>query len=266
MSDDVREQRAAGLKGERRSVPLGDALRLDLPYLAELRAEPAGEDDPRVRLEGYASVTGRAYEMWDFFGPYTEKVASGAFDKTLAAKPDVNFVVNHGGLSMARTTNDSLKLRADLIGLRTEALLNPKRSDVSDLLTAIDDELVTEMSFKFRITDGEWNESYDEFTILEVDLHRGDVSAVNYGANPFTSLAAEARSFMRSLDRVPASVARAALERLSARADLGVSEFARAGIAVVDRRAALEAEAAPAPTATGRSIALIQAQLLADEG
>lgn len=258
MSDEVRvarERRADALGGQRQSIPFGDALRLNLPYGAELRTEPAEDDDEkRALVTGYASVTDRGYEMWDVFGPYEEKVASGAFDWTLSRDPDVNFVVNHGGLSMARTGSNSLKLRADMTGLNTQALVNPQRSDVADLLHAIGDGDITEMSFKFRIDSAEWSEDFSAFVIKRVDLDRGDVSAVNFGASPHTSISAEARAFMRSLDRVPPAVARAALARLQARADLGAS-----------RPAPAEAPAAAEPPRMGRSTALIMAQLLADE-
>jgi hypothetical protein len=42
------------------------------------------------------------------------------------------------------------------------------------------------MSFKFRITRGEWSPDWDEFHIKEYDIHRGDVAIVGYGANPHT--------------------------------------------------------------------------------
>ena len=46
------------------------------------------------------------------------------------------------------------------------------------------------MSFAFMIDGGEWSRDMDVFRLTGVNLHRGDVSAVNYGANPYTSIAA----------------------------------------------------------------------------
>ena len=43
-----------------------------------------------------------------------------------------------------------------------------------------------EMSFAFRVTREKWNEAFDRRWINEVDLSKGDVSLVNYGANPTT--------------------------------------------------------------------------------
>jgi len=34
---------------------------------------------------------------------------------------------------------------------------------------------------------GQWSPDWTHYRILEVDIDRGDVSAVNFGANPFTS-------------------------------------------------------------------------------
>jgi len=42
------------------------------------------------------------------------------------------------------------------------------------------------MSFAFRVTRQEWNDAYDQRWITEVNLDKGDVSPVNYGANPHT--------------------------------------------------------------------------------
>jgi hypothetical protein len=45
---------------------------------------------------------------------------------------------------------------------------------------------VDEMSFAFRVNEQEWSPDYSERTITEVNLHRGDVSIVTFGANPHT--------------------------------------------------------------------------------
>jgi hypothetical protein len=51
-------------------------------------------------------------------------------------------------------------------------------------------------------------------------LDRGDVSAVNYGANPHTSIAARMREIMHDVDHLPIGAARAAYARLQHRDDL----------------------------------------------
>lgn len=156
----------------------------------EARTETAPDGTEGVRLSLYASVTETPYEMYDFFGPYTEVVSASAFDATLAASPLVEFTLNHGaggGLPMAHTRNDTLTLLADATGLLYEPLVDPTRSDVGDLLKAYNRGDIAESSFKFRIDSGKWSPDYTEYRIEAVDLNRGDVSIVNFGANPHTA-------------------------------------------------------------------------------
>jgi len=209
------EMRAHAAQGKRSgSFPLGAARMV--PAKAQLRHEQTTFNGKIVEaLHGYATVYELEYEMWDMFGPYTEHVAAGAGAVSLAAKPDVAFLVNHKGMTMARTTNGTLSLAEDARGLNVDpALVNPERHDVHDLLVAIDDEHVTEMSFAFMITAGGWNDEYDEFTIEAYDIDRGDVSAVNYGANPYTSIGARSREIMADLRHLPAGAQRAAYDIL----------------------------------------------------
>lgn len=143
-----------------------------------------------VRVVGYASTTEQPYEMHDMFGPYTEVVTRGAFGATLARSPLVEFTVNHGAggsIPMAHTRNGTLTIVEDEVGLRYEAIVDPSRTDVADLLKALERGDVAESSFKFRIDRGIWSPDYTEFRIDQADLDRGDVSAVNFGANPNTT-------------------------------------------------------------------------------
>jgi len=200
-------------------VPLG--LSRSMPFESQMRAELVTRDDREFyRVEGYATVFDVGYTMWDWYGEYTEYVDTGAADETLAANPDVVFLVNHKGLSMARTASKTLELSADSTGMLDVGWLNPERQDVKDLVLAIGDGTVTEQSFAFQITEGWWNQDFTEFRIISFDIHRGDVSAVNFGANPHTSIAARQRDLFAELDLMPAYAARAAIERLTARSDL----------------------------------------------
>lgn len=268
MPNDIREMREAAVKKAPNLVPCGGA-RLQ-PFPSRLKVRNTERNGQQYKeLDGYASTTERGYEMWDMFGPYTEIVSAGAFDKTLAANPDVAFLVNHRGVTMARTVNGSLELSADETGLRSLAYLNPKRQDVRDLILAIDDGDITEMSFAFMITDGQWSPDYTEYRINEVDLDRGDVSAVNYGANPYTSIAARSHEILETLERLPTGAARAAIERLQHRNDLEIqveSEISDATPTNASDKTAPEAERMDEkPTKQGRSTLLIAQLLLAEE-
>src|ERR1039458_8951948 len=107
--------------------------------------------------------------------------------KTINENCDTAFLVNHGGVSMARTKPGTLRLSEDLKGLHYEAHLNPSRPDVQILRAAVYDKAFDESSFAFRVTRQEWNENYDRRWITEVSLDKGDVSPVNFGASPRTA-------------------------------------------------------------------------------
>lgn len=172
---------------QRRNAERGGTSRIIAPLAgAQLRA--AGDDSVTLTFEGHASVTERGYEMWDMFGPYTEVVSAGAFDTSLArADLDVPLVLGHDQLRrIARTTNDTLTLSMDDAGLHVLADLDLADADVAYIAPKLRAKLIDEMSFAFRITSGIWSPDYTEFRIDEVDLHRGDVAIVGYGASPHT--------------------------------------------------------------------------------
>lgn len=196
---------------------------------AQLRANIIDRDGKKFyELDGYASTVDEPYEMYDFWGPYTEIVDRAAFDKTLAADPDVAFLLNHRGTTMARTKAGTLTLSVDDHGLRSIAYLNPERTDVKDLVHAINDGDIDQMSFAFRIVSGQWSPDYTEYRILEVDLDRGDVSAVNYGANPNTSISARAKQALAAVAELPEPLLRQfaarAQERLGERQEPAAEE------------------------------------------
>ncbi|GGV34158.1 hypothetical protein GCM10010182_67530 [Actinomadura cremea] len=246
----ARSAAARSADGDRMVTPWERPAAPDLRFKSAMRAKKVTKDDQDWWLvEGYASVAEQGYEMWDMFGPYTEVVSAGSFDKTLAAAPEVVFRFNHAGTPMAGTRNGRLELWADENGLGDRAYLNPKREDVKLLMHAIEDEDVREQSFMFRITQGQWSPDYTEYRISEVDLDRGDVGPVTYGASPHTSIAARSGEFLRDIPDIPLLAAREAYQRLGERLDVAASLRA----------------APPEPEEPkGPSIALLQAQLLVE--
>ncbi|MEU1559508.1 HK97 family phage prohead protease [Streptomyces mirabilis] len=210
-------------KSERASVT--GIVRRAFPVKLEARAKAGASGVSTVT--GYASVVDEPYEMWDFLGSYSEVVRSGAFAKTLSETPQVQLLLNHGGLAMAYTKAGTLRLSEDSTGLHMEADVTASRSDVSDMLAALSDGSVDEMSFAFRVTRQMWSPDYDQRDILEVDLHRGDVSVVNFGANPATSVAPALRA--ADFDKLGDDDARALLERLQRRLSPPVDPVQPAG-------------------------------------
>lgn len=159
-----------------------------------IRSTPDSSTAGPILFDGYASRTEVPYPMWDLFGEYTEIVSLGAFAKTLAANPDVPLVLGHDSLQrIASTSNGSLQLSEDGHGLRVQAELNPADLDVAYIMPKLTrdaagrEPLISEMSFRFSIVSSQWSPDYSELRITEVDLDRGDVSIVGFGANSFTS-------------------------------------------------------------------------------
>ena len=154
----------------------------------EMREIPNGTGGTSLSFTGYASMVERGYEMWSpALGDYTEVIARDAFTKTLRENPDVSFKVNHDGLPMAKTSAGDLQLSSDSTGLYTEARVNPERADVLLMRQAIEAGHLNEMSFAFRVTRQDWTDDGMTRRIQEVNLNKGDVSVVEFGANPFTA-------------------------------------------------------------------------------
>ena len=129
------------------------------------------------RLVGIASRTAVPYEM----GNYDEVVAPGAFAATLARRPDVQLLVNHEGLPLARTTippgqPGHLALSEDSEGLHVDAQLDRSDPDAQTLVRKIRSGLLGgtgSMSFAFRVVKQDWNADRTLRTLQEVDLAVG---------------------------------------------------------------------------------------------
>jgi HK97 family phage prohead protease len=162
-----RKRKAEGLGGlERRDFAVTDL---------ELREK----DDDTWNLTGYASVTETPYEV----GFYTETIKRGAFKRTLGEDPDVQLLINHEGLPLARTRSGTLRLEERERGLYVDADLDRLDPDAQRLQRKMARRDVDQMSFAFQVTDQAWNDDYTERDVKAASLHRGDVSVVNQGAN-----------------------------------------------------------------------------------
>lgn len=192
---------------------------------ASPKIRAAGEDGTGAEFWGLACRTDFGYEMFDWAGPYTESVDPGAFDASLArADLDVPLVLQHVDLRrIARTSIPAgqvghLTLVAGPDGLECLApLLDLSDADVQYILPKIRSGLVTEMSFKFRITKGQWSPNWEEYHIQEVDIHRGDVAICGYGANPGTVAEVREDTLAAKVARADESEARALLDSLNQR-------------------------------------------------
>lgn len=192
------EARASGVRevkdrpSQRRWAEDSSSLPLVRSVGAKIEVRASADGDS-LHFDGFASVYNRAYEMWDFYGPYSEQVTSGAGAESLArADLDVPFVLAHDSLRrIARTTNGTLTLAETTVddkeGLHVDAPnLDARDADVAYIAPKLKSGLIDEMSFRFRITSGAWSPDWMEYHIEGYDIHRGDVAIVGYGANPHT--------------------------------------------------------------------------------
>ena len=154
--------------------------------------ETRQEGDGTMRLAGYAAV----FNDPSVPLPFSERIAPGAFRKTLSETPDVRLLINHEGLPLARTKNGTLTLTEDETGLYIDATL-PDTTEARDLWTLVQRGDVDQMSFAFRVIRQAWNSDRTERTLTEVSLSDGDVSVVTYPAYPTTMV--EAREAIKKL-------------------------------------------------------------------
>ena len=144
-------------------------------------------EDGTMRLSGYAAVFNDSSVPL----PFVERIAPGAFRKTLTETPDVRLLINHEGLPLARTKNGTLTLREDERGLWMDAVIADTQEG-RDLYTLVQRGDLDQMSFAFRVIRQKWNETRTERLLTELSLADGDVSVVTYPAYPTTSVEARA--------------------------------------------------------------------------
>lgn len=182
------------MKTRKRPVELHDSPEHRAIPLDRIEFRADEDDDNTLHLEGYAS-TFESYEMYGgpAQGGWIEQLDKRAFDKTLREKPDLHLLINHAGMPLARTKSGTLQLSTDDHGLKVRAQLDKRDPEVQALAVKMERGDMDEMSFAFRVKAQSWAAT-DEFpddsqalrTINEVSLHKGDVSVVNWGANPTT--------------------------------------------------------------------------------
>lgn len=148
----------------------------------ELRAAEGAET---VGVSGYAAVFGAPTMIGDFF---EEVIAPGAFSEALKRGDDTVFLIDHEGLPLARTTSGTLKLTEDDRGLKVETDLATDDPDVMRVVPKMRRGDLSKMSFAFRATREEWDETGDipRRTIFEVELV--DVAVVTFPAYPTTEI------------------------------------------------------------------------------
>ncbi|AZO54852.1 MULTISPECIES: HK97 family phage prohead protease [unclassified Mesorhizobium] len=180
--------------------------------------------DGKRTLVGYAAVWNSDTTIGDYF---VERIAPGAFSKAIGG--DILALYDHDmGRVLGRTRSKTLRLSEDAKGLAVEIDV-PDTSDGNDLWTLVERGDVSGMSFAFRATKQEWDDTQEppHRTILEAELY--EVTATANPAYPDTTLAA------RSLE-----AAREEVERHKKDAEKRTADATAAARRVAERRASME--------------------------
>ncbi len=151
---------------------------------------PADVGDSFI-IEGYATKWNRyrlgAYKGEDVY----EQIERNAFSE--GAIKDVVLLYNHAGRALARTTNGTLKLALDDVGLKMWANLSLTTRG-RELYEEIRSGLITQMSWSFIAKRMTFDSKTRTFHVKEVERVY-DVSPVIFPANDQTEVAARAFGF-----------------------------------------------------------------------
>lgn len=194
-----REQRDAGAAGA--DAGYGYRARTEIELRAKEGAKMPG-------LRGYTAVFDSWSEPLGFFEDFREKIAPGAFAKTIK-ESDIRALFNHEPSNIfgrsKGVAGGTLRMAEDSTGLEFEVDELPDSTVGRDLAALVEREDVDGCSFGFRTVKDEWNYDLDdeakdlgleaERTLIEVRLF--DVGPVVYPAYPETT--AEVRSKIAGL-------------------------------------------------------------------
>lgn len=135
----------------------------------ELRSGNTGDG---FTLEGYGAVFSEVTRIDSWEGLFDEKIARGAFAKTISErKPVLQFDHGHDAATGSVPIGAIEELREDKHGLFVSARMHDN-ARVEPIRQAIASGAIDGMSFRFRVIREEWDESGDIplRTILEVEL------------------------------------------------------------------------------------------------
>lgn len=176
---------------------LGEGRQYRSFELSSFERRAIGDDGAEMIVSGYATTFDRPYELWREPGfIIMERVLRMAFDG--CDMTDVIMQYDHSGRVFARTTNSTLGVGPDEIGLAMKARLGGTELG-RQLYQEIDGGYTTKMSYGYRLRDDgldvQVTEELDDGTVVIMQTVRGiaklyDVSAVSIPANDATSISA----------------------------------------------------------------------------
>lgn len=138
------------------------------------------------------SISGYAARFGDetiIAGEFREKLAPGAFARTLREKPDVVMLLDHdSGRVLGRTSANTLALREDRIGLWFSLDVDTSTPEGQTALGTVGRQDIKGCSFGFRVRAEEWQDGGDRLPlriITDVDLY--EITLTAFPAYPTTS-------------------------------------------------------------------------------
>jgi HK97 family phage prohead protease len=148
-----------------------------------------GETGDGMTFSGYAAVFNSDSEPL----PFIERIAPGAFNRTLGSRNEIKMFVNHDtSRILASKRAGTLRLTEDAHGLRVDADL-PDTTDGRDMAVHLQRGDIDSMSFGFSIPKGgdSWSDDGQRRELHEIRLH--EVSIVT-GFPAYTATTAAVRS------------------------------------------------------------------------
>jgi len=172
------------------------APKANLCRAASFEMRATGDDG--FTLEGYGAVFGEATRIDSWEGRFDEVIAKGAFTKSITERsPVLQFDHGHDAATGSVPIGAIEEIREDDKGLFVRARLHDN-ARVEPIRQAIESGAIDGMSFRFRVTREEWDESDDipTRTIREVELF--ELGPVVFPAYAATTVGV--RSLMAGLD------------------------------------------------------------------
>lgn len=173
-----------------------------------LEVRSAADGSGLSRATGQVIVYGVAYHVNDPWGGFDETIHYGACTELLQRSDlDVRFLFNHGDMPLSRTGSPTcpLVLTETQSGLDIDATFDPRMVSAQDLLYAIENRLITQMSVGMEVDpDGDIWSGEDDYGMPNIRnivklANVFDTSAVTYPASPTTSIDLAKRMW----DRIP---------------------------------------------------------------
>ena len=164
----------------------------------EFRVE--GADGLPPKISGHAAVFDQLSED---LGGFRERIAKGAFERTLKEGADVRGLFNHDpNFILGRSTAGTLRLKEDISGLLTE-IDPPDTQFARDLLVSMKRGDISQMSFGFYTKQDKWDKLDGAWVRTLLDAELFDVSIVTYPAYPQTDAAVRSLAAARQTIELP---------------------------------------------------------------